>query len=666
MTINKVKLQIFADHCGAAAESMAYTLHRTAHSAFVKETEDFTTGITTPEGKTYASPRDLGATWFVCLDYGNAIDKVEHYEEGDIWITSDPYSGFVCTHAPDVHLWKPIFYKGEIVSFAVGHIHNTDVGGAVPASLSRTLTEVHQEGIRVPVVRLASKDGLNNDVLSMMWTNVRVPDQNWGDLKAQMAALHTGERKVLEMIEKFGIDTFKAGMAGVLDYAEQQARQIVRDMPDGVYSFADYVDEDSAGGKPCRIALTATVAGDTLDLDFTGSDPQLYSSLNLPTGGNARHALIMVGLTYVLYAVNPQILLNSGLSRAVTGTLPEGSCVNPVFPAAVGMRSLMCKRVQGLIMGTFAQVLPNLMPADPSSGGPMVNVNAVDGRTSHRVVVCINPMPGGAGGSLAGDGTDGSGANEGFLKNTPIEISELEAPVRISRYELAENTGGAGANRGGLGTVIEFKVFSPGTRITARNRDRTRFTAWGLKGGQPGGACAFLLNPGTDKEVDLGNTDIVTLAPGDVVRITSGGGGGFGNPAERDTAAVLRDLREGKISVAAARSQYGVVVTDAGVDEAATSAARAAMSATEGFYTLCDNRTAYEQVWTNANYAALTALLSELPIHWRFFVKHAVFDIVEALPAHARKGDGSDVERAFAVARAQLPGLPPAIAVAAE
>jgi N-methylhydantoinase B len=351
---------------------------------------------------TYASPRDLGATWFVCLDYGNAIRKVPTYEEGDIWITSDPYSGFVCTHAPDVHLWKPIFYKGEIVSFAVGHIHNTDVGGAVPASLSRTLTEVHQEGIRVPVVRLADRNGLNGDVLSMMWTNVRVPEQNWGDLKAQIAALHTGERKVLEMIEKFGIETFREGMAGVLDYAEQQARQVVRSMPDGVYSFADYIDEDSAGGKPCRIALKATVAGDTLDLDFSGSDPQLHSSLNLPTGGNARHALIMVGLTYVLYAVNKQILLNSGLARVVTGTLPVGSCVNPVFPAAVGMRSLMCKRVQGLIMGTFAQVLPDLMPADPSSGGPMVNVNAVDARTGSRVVVCINPMPGGAGGSLAG------------------------------------------------------------------------------------------------------------------------------------------------------------------------------------------------------------------------------------------------------------------------
>ena len=516
MSISKVKLQIFADHCGAAAESMAYTLHRTAHSAFVKETEDFTTGITTPEGLTYASPRDLGATWFVCLDYGNAIRKVPTYEEGDIWITSDPYSGFVCTHAPDVHLWKPIFYKGEIVSFAVGHIHNTDVGGAVPASLSRTLTEVHQEGIRVPVVRLADRNGLNGDVLSMMWTNVRVPEQNWGDLKAQIAALHTGERKVLEMIEKFGIETFREGMAGVLDYAEQQARQVVRSMPDGVYSFADYIDEDSAGGKPCRIALKATVAGDTLDLDFSGSDPQLHSSLNLPTGGNARHALIMVGLTYVLYAVNKQILLNSGLARVVTGTLPVGSCVNPVFPAAVGMRSLMCKRVQGLIMGTFAQVLPDLMPADPSSGGPMVNVNAVDARTGSRVVVCINPMPGGAGGSLAGDGTDGSGSNEGFLKNTPIEISELEAPVRITRYELAEDTGGAGAHRGGLGKVLEFKVFSPGTRITARNRDRTRFTAWGLKGGRPGASCAFILNPGSNKQVDLGNTDIVSLAPGDV------------------------------------------------------------------------------------------------------------------------------------------------------
>lgn len=655
VSINKVRLQIFADHCAAAAESMAYTLCRAAHSTFVKETEDFTTGLTTPQGQTYASPHDLGATWFVCLDYKNVIERVANYEEGDIYMTSDPYSGFVCTHAPDLHLWKPVFHDGEIISFAVGHVHNTDVGGAVPASLSRTLTEVHQEGVRIPPVKLSSRTGgINQDLLDLVFTNVRVPEQNWGDLKAQIAALNTGERKVHAMVAKFGIETFKAGIAGVLDYSESQARAVVRDMTDGRYFFADYIDEDSAGGRPCRIALTLTVAGDGLDLDFSGSDPQLQSSLNLPSGGNARHALIMVGLTYVLYALDPGLLLNSGLARCVTGTLPEGTVVNPTYPAAVGMRSLMCKRIQGLIMGVFAQVMPHRMAADPSSGGPMVNVNTVDGRTGRRLVACIDPMPGGAGGSPAGDGAEGSGANEGFLKNTPVEISEVEVPVKIRRYGLLPNSGGAGRFRGGLGAVLEFEVFTPGTRITARNRDRTRFTAWGLQGGLPAAPCAFALNKGSNREIDLGNTDFITVDPGDVVYVASGGGGGFGPASERPADLVLTDVRRGFVSLASAAADYGVVIVDDAVDMAATAERRAGLAIPAGTYTFGAGRDAFEAVWTPRNYERLTAILAALPVHWRFFVKHRIFEILDA---NGGGGEGEAVDAAFAEVARQNVGL---------
>ena len=275
MAIDNVTLEILANHCAAAAESMAFTLYRTAHSTFVKETEDFTTGLTTPDGQTFATPTDLGATWFVGLNYGNVINAFDDYEDGDICMTNDPYSGYVCTHPPDMHLWKPIFHDGEVVCFAVGHVHNTDVGGAVPASLSRTLTEVHQEGIRIPPTKLYSAGVLNQPVLDIIRTNVRVPDQNWGDLKAQVAAMNTGERKVKEIIARFGVETFRQGMYDLLDYAEAQTRALVRTLPDGVYRFADYLDEDSAGGPPCRIALKLTIAGDGIEFDFTGSDPQL-------------------------------------------------------------------------------------------------------------------------------------------------------------------------------------------------------------------------------------------------------------------------------------------------------------------------------------------------------------------------------------------------------
>ena len=209
-------------------------------------------------------------------------------------------------------IWKPIFHGDEIVAFSVGHIHNTDGGGAVPASLSRTLTEIHQEGVRVPPSKILVEGELDRQVLDFFLTNVRAPEQNWGDLKAQIAACNTGERKVREMIARFGVEVFRDGVADLLDYAEAQARAIVRALPDGTYPFADFMDEDSVDGWPCRLKLTLVIDGDELVFDFTGSDPQLESSLNMPTGGDERHTLLMVGMTYVLYSLGPFALPQLG------------------------------------------------------------------------------------------------------------------------------------------------------------------------------------------------------------------------------------------------------------------------------------------------------------------------------------------------------------------
>lgn len=639
MAIDRITLEILANHARAAAESMAYTLYRTAHSTFVKETEDFTTGLATPDGQTFATPIELGATWFVGLNYANVIDAFDDYQDGDICMTNDPYSGFVCTHPPDMHLWKPIFHDGEIVCFAVGHVHNTDVGGAVPASLSRTLTEVHQEGIRVPPTKLYSAGVLNQPILDVIATNVRVPEQNWGDLKAQIAGMNTGERKIREMIAKFGIDTFKEGIYDLLDYAEAQTRDLVRGLPDGEYFFADYLDEDSVGGHPCRIALTLTIDGDGMVFDFTGSDPQLESSINLPTGGDPRHILLMVGMDYVLYSLDPSILLNSGMTRVCHCILPQGTIVNAEFPAAVGMRSLTCARVMDVIFGAFAQVAPDRLAACPASGGPIMNVNSVDDRTGRRVVASINPISGGAGGNPVEDGADGSGANSSFLKNTPVEINEAEVPIRILRYGLARDSAGPGRYRGGLATELEFEVFAPNTKITARNRDRTRFAAWGVKGGRAGGPSAFIRNPGRDNEINLGNTDILTVDPGDIIYVACGGAGGWGPPCERPVEAVVLDVARGFVSPARAAIDYGVVLSGNTVDEAATKARRDAMraAATDRFFDYGPAREAFEAIWTLANYDALTAGLAALPTHWRFFIKSRVFTAIDELTADEQK-----------------------------
>jgi N-methylhydantoinase B len=676
MPVDKVTLEILKNHTRAAAESMAFTLYRTAHSTFVKETEDFTTGLTTPTGETFATPTELGATWFVCLNYGRAIRMIDEYHEGDICMTNDPYSGYVCTHPPDMHIWKPIFHDSgrgsEIVAFSVGHIHNTDVGGAVPASLSRTLTEVHQEGIRIPPAKILERGKLNQQVLDIFLANVRAPEQNWGDLKAQIAACNTGERKVREMIARFGVETFKAGISDLLDYAETQARAIVRGLPDGVYPFADYMDEDAVDGWPCRLKLTLTIKGDELIFDFTGSDPQLESSLNMPTGGDERHVLLLVGMTYVLYSLDPSLYLNSGVARVCRCILPSGTIVNPVFPAAVGMRTLSCNRLHGLTFGTFAQAAPDRLAGAPGSGGPIMNVNTIDNRTGRRIMAAIDPMTGGAGGRAAGDGADGSGANQGFLKNTPVEINEVEAGIKVLRYGLATDSAGPGLHRGGLGTELIFQAFSPNTRVTARNRDRTTFTGWGIAGGKAGGASQFILNPGTPREVNLRNTDILTIGPGDVIHVTCGGAGGWGNPFKREPAAVLLDHQRGWVSPQNARDHYGVVVRNGVLDAAATGILRSGISNAvqdpmasirkSSFYDLGPYREAFEALWTDANYDALTARLASLPVHWRFYAKHRVFAAIDAMDPALRKGDGSEVHAVFQSLLTEFPQLSPAAA----
>lgn len=653
--IDKVTLQVLANHTRAAAENMAHTLHRTAHSAFVKETEDFTVMLMDRHGKVVAVPMELGATWYPGLDAGRAFDLGGPYQPGEIWFTNDTYSGFVATHTPDTHLWQPVFHSGELICFVGGHVHNTDMGGAVPASLSRSLTEIHQEGIRFAPTRLAVDGVFDQQIIDIMTLNVRKPDLNMGDLKALAGALTIGERKVQAMVAKFGVETFLTGLQSLQDYAESQARDILRDIPNGTYVFHDYVDEDGVGGDPCRLKLSLQINGDSAVLDFTGSDPQLQSSINVPTGSHPRHTLLLVGVYYVLYTLNPQILLNHGLTRAFTCIAPEGTVLNPQFPAAVGMRSLTCARLRSLIFGAFNRALPDRLPAAPAGSSSIVNVMLTDEATAQPVIAAINPVVGGGGGMPHRDGPNGSGADSAYLKNTPIEITESEVPIRFRRYGLMPDTGGAGYNRGGLATVMEFQVFSPNTRITVRNRDRTRFRPWGTLGGNAAEPSDLIVNPGAPGELQLGNTDIAVIEPGDVLHIHSPGGGGFGNPFEREVDRVLLDVQRRYISADKARDLYGVAIKGSVVDVGATADLRADRGGGRTGYDFGPERAAYEMVWTDAHYDELTAVMLALPVHWRHFVKAKVFaemtHIIEA-------GKQADFAQALAAARARYPDIP--------
>lgn len=653
MAIDGRNLQILANYCAAAADAMAFTLMRTAHSTFVKETEDFSCQIVSRDGLAFASPRSFGAPWYSGIDYAPVLALIDHYDEGDICITNDSYAGNVATHSPDIHIWKPVFHQGAIVCFVVGHIHNTDVGGAVPASLSRSLTDIVQEGIRIPPLKIVRNGELNEEVARIMRLNVRVPDQNWGDFKAQLASVNVGERKIHEIIARFGVEDFLQGIEGILDYAERQARSIIATIPDGEYFYADFADEDGDGGYPCRVAITLRVQGETLELDYTGSDPQLASSLNMPTGGRERHPLALVGVTYVLSTLDCNLLLNAGTLRPTRAILPPGTVMNCEAPAAVGMRSLTCALSQIATIGVFSQAIPDRLPANSPGGNSIMNIRTSDA-ANRSVVASLGPVGGGAGGTPRHDGPDGSGGLSAFLKNTPIEINEAEVPIHFHRYGLTADSAGAGRFRGGLASEMVFEIFAPDTLVTARNRNRSVFASAGVLGGLPGGLSHFrTLRDG--EVIEHGNTDVIRCQPGDIVEVRGPGAGGYGLPVQRDEQAVLNDVRCGFVSHAAARTAYGVVIVDDQIDHAATARLRSEMGQqASAHFDHGAARDAFEALWTPERYQLLTTFLAAAPVGWRHFLKQQVF---KAVAAGAATDIAPQMHAIFADLRQRYPAM---------
>ena len=496
-----------------------------------------------------------------------------------------------------------------------------------------------------------------------MLTNVRMPEQNYGDLQAQIAAMNTGERKVHDMVRKFGVEVFRQGVKDLLDLGERQARAVLSRIPDGDYFFADYLDEDAPGGVPVRLALTLKIRGDEAILDFSGSDAQLQSSLNVPTGGAERHILLMVGYTYCLYSIDPTILLNGGITRPARCIIPEGTILNPQFPAAVGMRSMTCGRLQGVTIGAFRRAVPDLLPAGPAGGGAIMNVKTTDNRSGRTIMASIDPITGGAGGWSGGDGADGSGANSSFLKNTPVEINETEVPIKVLRYGLVPDSGGAGRHRGGLAHPARVQGLRAQLRGDgAQPRPHALFVV-GQQRRQAGRHLELLAQPGDQRrhrsrQYRRGGPRSRRRDPGDGVAAAAAGD----RPGSATPRRCCSTCSRARSRSRAAADDYGVVIRDGAIDETATAARRArlAANAKPGVFAFNDQREAYEREWTDANYAVLTEVLATLPVHWRHYMKKRIFAALEELPAHQRRGDGSEVRRAFELAVAEFPQLSPA------
>lgn len=366
MTLDPVLLEILQTQMQAITEEMAITLARTARSTYVKDAADFATALANTDGKFFAYPASMGVSGFLDLDCGVAIRAIPDLEPGDVIITNHPYlSGGLSTHMPDLQLIRPYFHEGRIVCFGWDFIHSADIGGGVPSSISPRFTELFQEGLQIPPMKLVKAGELNRDFETLYRANCRVPDLNMGDIKAMLAALTVGERRVAELIARYGPGVFGAAQVATVDYARQKARAVQRRIPDGRYEFWDYMDDDYATPIPIRIRCTMTVDDGHVHLDFTGSDPQVIAAYNVPTGG-LRHPWLTLKLMHLIGSYDPTVPLNYGLFENISVHVPKGTVLNPEFPAAVGVRHATAIRINDAVVGAIATAMPG---ADPGAIG---------------------------------------------------------------------------------------------------------------------------------------------------------------------------------------------------------------------------------------------------------------------------------------------------------
>ncbi|WP_229692373.1 hydantoinase B/oxoprolinase family protein [Paenibacillus radicis (ex Gao et al. 2016)] len=631
MITDKVFLEIFNNRIQAAVEEMANVVLRTGFTAFVKETGDFGTYLLSPKGETFGSPLDTGYNLSLGIPAAAAIQAIDNWQEGDIVICNDPYTtGGMVTHLPDIHLIKPYFHEGQIIAFGMCFVHSSDVGGKVPGSVSPTAYDIHMEGIRIAPVKLYEAGQPNEQVLRLLLDNSRIPEQNLGDLKALMAALNRGEARLKELIARYGAPQVEQGIESLLEYAELKGRAIVADIPDGSYDFWDYL-EKGPGGYPIRLRCRMTIAGSDIHLDFNGTDPQVRASFNIPTHNKQGHYMLVPALIRYFRTIDPTIPWNSGMIRMVSNDAPSASVLNPEPMAAVGARAATFIRVMDVITGALSQAQSSKLPAAGAGQACIVMMAMTDSSDGKKKVGVIQPICGGSGARPMKDGIDGMDFAVGHLRNIPAETVEAEMPILIERYGLRADSAGAGKYRGGSGIDLRVRILSPDTVMTARNMERMQFQPWGRLGGGVGEHGEAILNAGLTDECALGRIDELLLQPGETVTFLSQGGGGYGDPFERDPILVMKDVQSGLLSAAKARESYGVEVKANRLDEASTAKLRASRTRSEEPFSFGNAREQFETLWTDELQLAVNAALRSYPISLRDFLKRKTMAEIERL-----------------------------------
>jgi N-methylhydantoinase B len=567
--VDPITLGLVRNALSSVADEMALTVIRTAYSTIVRDCMDFSTALCDKNGLMVAQgvtiPFQLGGIPFALKE------TLQRYQgnifPGDVFAINDPFAGGI--HIPDIFIFKPIFVSGRLLGFSATVAHHLDLGGRVPGSAACDNTEIYHDGVRIPHLKIYERGKPNETLFAILEKNIRVPVMTLGDIRAQLSACDTGEKGLQQLAERYGAETLEACFSELLDYTERVVRAEIAKWPDGVYSFTDYLDEDGVDARDIPIRITMTVKGDDLTVDFTGSSPQVNGGINCPL------PFTVSCCGYAVRSIMQEDIPNtSGLFRPVHVIAPEGSILNPVMPAASGMRGVVGFRLSDALFGTLAQIVPERVPAAGEGGNSLIIIGGYDRK--RKPWVMFDLVAGTWGARPTKDGNDGLTNPGSVISNIPAELMELEYPVRLEQYALRQDSGGAGKFRGGLGITRDWRYTGDGPANLSIRSDRRKHPPYGLFGGLSGGSGWNVMNPGTEKEQVLRTMVTLPIQPGDVIRHMQAAGGGWGDPLERDPRAVLEDVIDEKVSLAQALDAYGVVIDAATMqlDDAATECKR--------------------------------------------------------------------------------------------
>jgi N-methylhydantoinase B len=552
--LDPVLLEVMRSALYSVAEEMIAALVHTAYSTNIKDRRDCSGAIYLPDGQVVAQS-DVGVPLHLGVMSAVVQTVLAHYalddmSPGDDIMVNTPYPAGP-GHLNDITLVSPVFYQGDVIALVANLAHHVDVGGSVPGSMPADSIEIFQEGLQIPPVKIVKRNQLDRELLAFFLSNIRTATQGQGDLMAQVAANNVGERRIIELVEKHGLDGIHRAMMEIIEYSERRMRAAIREVPNGVYSFEDYLEWPNAPDGRLTIRASVAVEDEKVTVDFSGTSTQIQGPLN------CRRQTAETCTYYVLKALlDPGLPPNSGAYRPITVEVPEGSLLHARFPASIVHSNIITsQRIVDVLLGAFLQAVPERAAAASSGTMNLIIIGGIDPR-SGEYFSYMETYGGGQGAMPFCDGMDGVHTHMTNTRNAPVEVIEATYPLRVECYGLVVDSEGAGTFRGGLGMVREVIALTDATLTVAS--DREEIGPWGVNGGLSGATARFLLKRNNGIVERLPSKVTRPIRSGERITTITPGGGGWGNPQERDPEAVRRDLRERIISAQRAAEVYGV------------------------------------------------------------------------------------------------------------